>query len=179
VKIDIGDLFGEWFESTGPGGLQSAMTAGCFNIALSSPSRPLVFVEDLRAQQTETKRSDNEDFLSDRQISTLQRSGYSDSCPSDPDKTAFHECATGLKRFRRPKYRLGVRSSILCLRTESDRRVERKKIAPHGITEARFVFLTCGSGNDFMNGGPGNDLLVGGPGIDAVFGGGGIDLILP
>ena len=42
-------------------------------------------------------------------------------------------------------YRVGVKASILHIRTESDRRVEREKIDPHDIIEARLVILPYGA----------------------------------
>jgi hypothetical protein len=42
-------------------------------------------------------------------------------------------------------YRVGVRSSVLLLPTESDMRGEREEIALPGIIEARFVFFSHGA----------------------------------
>jgi hypothetical protein len=54
-----------------------------------------------------------------------------------PSEISTPQRATGLKRSIRPKYRVGVRTSILRLPTESYRRVEREKITfcPYGAAD--------------------------------------------
>ena len=61
-----------------------------------------------------------------------------------PNSDRHPDGATAFRRLRRPMYRVGVRTSLLRLRTRSDWRVEREEIIPHGVIEARFTFFPYG-----------------------------------